>query len=316
MSRRVLVTGGAGFIGSHVADTFLAAGWEVTVLDNLSRGRRRNVPSAVTFRELNAGSPEARDLAGGGRFEVIAHLAAQVDVRVSVADPIRDAQDNLIALLNLLEGARRGGVRRVIFSSSGGVVYGEGTPPHAEAAPKLPVSPYGVAKLAAEYYLAAYRVLHGLESVALRYANVYGPRQDPHGEAGVVAIFGNRLRERRPITVFGDGNQTRDYVYVGDVARANLLAADAALPGPDGTIDPWGINIGTGTGTSVTALARAMMRAAHVDVPVEHAPARVGELQESVVRIEKAARVLGWKPEVDFADGLARTYAWIVEDAS
>jgi UDP-glucose 4-epimerase len=315
MSRRVLVTGGAGFIGSHVVDAYLSAGWEVTVLDNLSRGRRQNVPSAATFRELNAGSPEARDLAGTGHFEVIAHLAAQVDVRVSVADPIRDARDNLIALLNLLEGARLGGVRRVIFSSSGGVVYGEGKPPHAETAAKLPVSPYGVAKLAAEYYLAVYRVLHGLEAVALRYANVYGPRQDPHGEAGVVAIFGNRLRERRPITVFGDGNQTRDYVYVGDVARANLLAADAALPGPDGTIDPWGINIGTGTGTSVTELARAMMRAAHIDVNVEHAPARPGELQESAVRIEKAARVLGWKPEVNLAEGLARTFAWIVEEA-
>jgi UDP-glucose 4-epimerase len=316
MSRRVLVTGGAGFIGSHVADAYLAAGWDVTVLDNLSRGKRQNVPSAATFRELNAGSPEARDLAGAGRFEVIAHLAAQVDVRVSVADPIRDARDNLIALLNLLEGARQGGVRRVIFSSSGGVVYGEGVPPHRETAPKLPVSPYGVAKLAAEYYLAAYRAIYGLESVALRYANVYGPRQDPHGEAGVVAIFGNRLRERRPITVFGDGNQTRDYVYVGDVARANLLAADIALPGPDGTIDAWGINIGTGTETSVTGLARAMMRAAHVDVNVEHAPARAGELQQSVVGIEKAARVLGWKPEVDLAEGLARTYAWIVEDAT
>ncbi|MFI5213142.1 MAG: NAD-dependent epimerase/dehydratase family protein [Gemmatimonadales bacterium] len=316
MSRRVLVTGGAGFIGSHVADAFLAAGWEVTVLDNLSRGQRQNVPAAATFRELNAGSREARELALAGHFEVIAHLAAQVDVRVSVADPVRDAQDNLIALLNLLEGARHGGVRRVIFSSSGGVVYGERKPPHAETAPKLPVSPYGVAKLAAEYYLAAYRALHGLESVALRYANVYGPRQDPHGEAGVVAIFGNRLRERRPITIFGDGNQTRDYVYVGDVARANVLAADAELPGPDGTIDPWGINIGTGIATSVGDLAQAMMRAAHVDVNVEHEPARPGELQESVVRIEKAARVLGWKPEVSLADGLARTYAWIVEDAS
>jgi UDP-glucose 4-epimerase len=316
MSRRVLVTGGAGFIGSHVADAFLAAGWEVAVLDNLARGRRQNVPSAAAFHELDAASPEARELVVGGRFDVITHLAAQVDVRVSVADPIRDARDNLIALLNLLEGARQGGVRRVVFSSSGGVVYGEGKPPHPENAPKLPVSPYGVAKLASEYYLAAYRSIYGLESVALRYANVYGPRQDPHGEAGVVAIFGNRLRERRTITVYGDGNQTRDYVYVGDVARANLLAADATMPGPDGTIDPWGINIGTETATSVTELARAMMRSAKVEVKVEHAAARPGELLESVVRIDKAARVLGWKPAVSLAEGLARTYAWIVEDAS
>ena len=316
MSRRVLVTGGAGFIGSHVADAYLAAGWDVTVLDNLSRGQRKRLAAAVRFDALDAASKEARELVRSGGFEVITHLAAQVDVRVSVADPIRDAQDNLIALLNLLEGARLGGVRRVVFSSSGGVVYGEGKPPHAETAAKLPVSPYGVAKLAAEYYLAAYRAVHGLESVALRYANVYGPRQDPHGEAGVVAIFGDRLRTRRTITIYGDGNQTRDYVYVGDVARANLLAADAAMPGADGTIDPWGINIGTGTATSVTELARAMMRSAHVEVKVEHAPGRPGELLESVVRIDKAARVLGWKPEVSLADGLARTYAWILEDAT
>ena len=166
MSRRVLVTGGAGFIGSHVADCFLAAGWDVTVLDNLSRGRRENVNAAASFHALDAASAEARELARTGRFEVIAHLAAQVDVRVSVKDPVKDAQDNLIALLNLLMGAQQGGVRRVVFSSSGGVVYGEGTPPHSETAPKLPVSPYGVAKLSSEYYLAAWRALYGLESVS------------------------------------------------------------------------------------------------------------------------------------------------------
>jgi UDP-glucose 4-epimerase len=311
----VLVTGGAGFIGSHVTDAFLAAGWAVTVLDNLSRGKAEQVPRAAAFKHLDAGSAEARELVRSGGFDILAHLAAQIDVRVSVADPILDAEENLLAMLNLLEGARAGGVRRVVFSSSGGVVYGEGTPPYVETAAKLPISPYGVTKLATEYYLACYRALYGLESFALRYANVYGPRQDPHGEAGVVAIFGNRLRQGKPITIFGDGGQTRDYVYVGDVARANVLAADAALPPGDGTIDPSGVNIGTGVQTSVTGLATAMMRSAHIDVPIDHAAARPGELQASALRIDKAAQVLGWKPEVPLDEGLRRTYDWIVKDA-
>jgi UDP-glucose 4-epimerase len=313
--RRVLVTGGAGFIGSHVADAFLAAGWDVAVLDNLSRGRQKFVPREAAFHRLDCGSPEARGLVTGGGFDVLCHLAAQIDVRVSVADPILDARENVLALVNLLEGARAGGVRRVVFSSSGGVVYGEGRPPHAETAAKLPISPYGVTKLAAEYYLACYRALYGLECLSLRYANVYGPRQDPHGEAGVVAIFGNRLRAREAITIYGDGSQTRDYVYVGDVARANLLAADAPLPPADGTIDAWGVNIGTGTETSVTALARAMMEATGVTVPVTHASPRPGELQASALRIERAAAVLGWRPATGLGEGLRRTYDWILADA-
>ncbi len=316
MTRRVLVTGGAGFIGSHVADAYLAAGWDVTVLDNLSRGRPEQVPRGATFKRLDAGSDGARELVAGGGFEVVCHLAAQIDVRVSVADPILDAEENLLALINVLEGARRGDVRRFVFSSSGGVVYGVGEPPHAETAPKLPISPYGVTKLAAEYYLSCYRSLYGLEFVSLRYANVFGPRQDPHGEAGVVAIFGNRLREGRPITIFGDGAQTRDYVFAPDVARANVLAADAALPPADGTIDYAAINIGTATQTSVTALARAMMAAAGLEVPIEHAPARAGELMASALRIEKAARVLAWRPGVTLHEGLAATYEWIARSAA
>lgn len=316
MSRRVLVTGGAGFIGSHVADAFLAAGWDVTIIDNLSRGRTENLPRGAQFRRMDVGSPEARELVAKGDFEVICHLAAQIDVRVSVADPVLDAEENLLALLNVLEGARAGKVRRFVFSSSGGVVYGERQPPHPETAPKLPISPYGVSKLAAEHYLACFNFLYGLEVVALRYANVYGPRQDPHGEAGVVAIFGNRLRERRPITIFGDGVQTRDYVYAVDVARANVLAADAKLPANDGTIDAVGFNIGTSVQTSVVELAHAMMKSAGVEVPVEHAPLRTGELLASALLIGKAAQVLGWKPEVSLHDGLRATYEWIVKDAS
>ncbi len=313
MNRRVLVTGGAGFIGSHVADAFLAAGWDVTVMDNLARGKAEQAPRAAVFKRYDAGSEEARDLVATGGFDVVCHLAAQIDVRVSVADPILDAEENLLALLNLLEGARVGGVRRVVFSSSGGVVYGEGTPPHQESNPKLPISPYGVTKLAAEFYLHVYRTLYNIEAFCLRYSNVYGPRQDPHGEAGVVAIFGNRLRTAQPITIFGDGSQTRDYVYVGDVARANLLAGTAAAPAADGTIDPWGVNIGTNTETSVTELARAMMRASGIEVPISYAAARQGELQRSSLQIGKAETVLGWKPEVHLEEGLRRTYDWIVK---
>lgn len=309
--KRVLVTGGAGFIGSHVADAFLASGWLVTIIDNLSSGRVENLPRGAEFRHADVGSPEARSLAAEGGFDLICHLAAQVDVRVSVRDPILDAEENLLALLNLLEGAREGRVRRVVLSSSGGVVYGEGRPPYPETAPKLPISPYGVSKLASEYYLACYRALYGLEAVALRYANVYGPRQDPHGEAGVVAIFCNRLRDGRPVTVFGDGSQTRDYVYVGDVARANVLAAGVTLPPPDGTIDPGAFNIGTSIATSVTRLAQALMAASGVHVAIEQAPARPGELQASALDVGKAARLLGWRPQVGLDEGLRLTYAHI-----
>jgi UDP-glucose 4-epimerase len=316
MKRRVLVTGGAGFIGSHVADAYLAAGCDVTVIDNLSHGRPQNVPKAAEFRQLDVGSEEARALVSGGGFEVISHLAAQVDVRVSVSDPIFDAEENLLALLNLLEGARAGGTRRLVFSSSGGVVYGERKPPHVETTPKLPVSPYGVSKLAAEYYLVCYGQLYGLEAVALRYANVYGPRQDPHGEAGVVAIFGNRLRTGKPLTIYGDGSQTRDYVYVADVARANVLAADATLPAPDGTVDARAFNIGTGVETSVTALAEAMIAAAGVEVSVDHAAARAGELLASALTAAKAERILGWTPQVSLAEGLRHTYDWLRGDAA
>ncbi len=312
----MLVTGGAGFIGSHVADAYLAAGAEVTIIDNLSRGRPANVPKGATFRQLDVGSEEARALVAAGGFDVISHLAAQVDVRVSVADPIFDAEENLLALLNLLEGARAGGTRRLVFSSSGGVVYGERRPPHPETAPKLPVSPYGVSKLAAEFYLACYGKLYGLETVALRYSNVYGPRQDPHGEAGVVAIFGNRLKTGKPLTIYGDGAQTRDYVFVTDVARANVLAADAALPAVDGTLDARAFNIGTGVETSVVALATAMAAAAGVEPRVEHAAERRGELLANALVTDKAASVLGWRPEVALAAGLKATYDWILREAT
>lgn len=316
MTARVLVTGGAGFIGSHVAELYLARGYEVAVLDDLSSGRRENVPRGATFVHADVGSPEARRLLATGGFSVLNHHAAQMDVRVSVSDPERDARINLLGLLNLLEGARAGGVRRVVFASSGGVVYGEaGSLPHREDARKLPVSPYGVSKLASEYYLAAYARLYGLEVVSLRYANVYGPRQSPHGEAGVVAIFGARLRRREPLTVYGDGEQTRDYVYVGDVARANLEATTWPVPALS-SIDDVAFNVGTGVETSVNALAQAMIAATGVTVPVQHAPERTGELRRSAVDVGRAAREWRWRPEVGLAEGLKRTYAWIAEEAA
>jgi UDP-glucose 4-epimerase len=316
MTGRVLLTGGAGFIGSHVADAYLAAGYEVTVLDNLSSGRAENIPRGARFVRGDIGSPEARRLAATGGFTHLNHHAAQIDVRVSVADPARDAQINILGLLNLLEGAREGGIKRVVFASSGGVVYGESDQlPHREDAPKLPVSGYGVSKLSSEYYLATYVQLYGIESVALRYANVYGPRQNTEGEAGVVAIFGSRIRRGESLTVFGDGRQTRDYVFVRDVAQANLKAASGRLP-PFSGIDSSAFNVGTGKEISVNELVATMLAATGKKVAVKQAPARPGELSRSAVDPGKIGREWGWRPEADLADGLRQTYEWIASQAA
>jgi UDP-glucose 4-epimerase len=228
---RVLVTGGAGFIGSHVADAYLQAGHEVRIVDSLVHGRRENVPRGADFYELDIRDPKTAELIRDWKPEVINHHAAQMDVRVSVSDPRFDASVNIDGLLNLLEAAREAEVGRFIFVSSGGVVYGEPeVRPTPESAPKLPESPYGVSKLTGEHYLYYYHRVHGLEYAAVRYSNVYGPRQDPHGEAGVIAIFSTRLLRNDPLLIFGDGEQTRDYVYVGDVVAANLLLTEAAFP--------------------------------------------------------------------------------------
>jgi UDP-glucose 4-epimerase len=310
MTERVLVTGGAGFIGSHVADRYIDAGFAVTVLDDLSTGRRRNVPEGAEFVERAVTDPATRALIAEGGFSIVNHHAAQIDVRVSVTDPMRDEQINIGGLLNVLEGARAGKVRRVVFASSGGVVYGESDDlPHREGAPKFPVSPYGVSKLSSEYYLNCYRLLFHLETVSLRYANVYGPRQNPHGEAGVVAIFGSRLIDQKPITIYGDGTQTRDYVFVGDVAYANLLASTAELL--EGDIDASAFNVGTGVETSVNELAQGMLDVAGAEVPIQHQDARPGELQRSAVDPAKSQRQLGWSPGTSLHDGLKITYDWI-----
>ena len=308
--RRVLVTGGAGFIGSNVADAFLAAGNEVWVVDDLSSGKRRNVHADAHFVEMDIADPALRDLFRDVRFDLVSHHAAQIDVRVSVADPQRDARINVMGLLNVTEAALEVGTRRVIFISSGGVVYGEPEEiPTPETAPKLPLSPYGVTKLTGELYLNYYRRVRGLEYVALRYSNVYGPRQDPHGEAGVIAIFCSRLLDGERLTIFGDGEQTRDYVFVGDVVAANLLAADVALSS-DGGLDGVAFNVGTGVGTSVNRLADVLEGVAGGSPGREHLEERHGELRHSTLDAGRI-RAHGWTPGHSLEEGLRRTYQHI-----
>jgi UDP-glucose 4-epimerase len=300
---KVLVTGGAGFIGSHVTDVFLDAGHEVWALDDLSSGRRENLRSEVRLVVVDIRSPDAARLVEAERFEVVCHLAAQMDVRRSVDDPRFDADVNIGGFLNLLEAARKSGVRKVVFSSTGGAIYGEqDVYPAPESHPTRPVSPYGVSKASGELYLGYYRAQYGLASVALRYANVYGPRQNPHGEAGVVAIFSERLLRGEICIVNGTGKQTRDFVYGPDVARANLLAATGEIEGP--------INIGTGIETDVNRLYALLARAAGVDRPAQHAPAKPGEQMRSSVDPSLAAKVLGWHPAVALEEGLQRTVGW------
>lgn len=311
MARTALVTGGAGFIGSHVADLFVAEGYAVTVLDNLTSGKREQVPRGAAFHEADITSPEAAALVRESRFDVICHLAAQIDVRKSVADPANDSRINIGGTLNLLEAVRLGSPgTRFVFSSTGGAVYGDLVPmPVEETASKDPQSPYGTAKLSVEYYMGYYSRVHGLDTIALRYANVYGPRQDPHGEAGVVAIFCNRILDGTPLTVFGDGKQTRDYVYALDVARANLLAAHAELPHMT-TLDSRAFNIGTSIETDVLELANILKGAGNSNVALQHLPARAGEQRRSAVQIDKARRALGWEPAMSLEKGLAATLEW------
>lgn len=304
MSKRIVITGGAGFIGSNVADLFVSAGWEVAVVDDLSSGKRENVPAAARLYPCDVRSAAAAEAIVAEKPDVLAHLAAQIDVRKSMADPRSDADVNLGGLLNVMQAAvKAGSVRHVLFASSGGAMYGETDRiPTPEDEPPHPVSHYGAAKTASEIYLGVYRAGHGITSTALRYGNVYGPRQDPHGEAGVVAIFAGRLLEGRPCTIYGDGTQTRDYVFVGDVARANLLAAERAFDGP--------LNIGTGVETDVNRLHAVLAAAAGRREPPTYGPARPGEQRRSCIDPSAARRALGWQPEVGIEEGLRRTLEW------
>jgi UDP-glucose 4-epimerase len=311
--KRVLVTGGAGFIGSHVCELFLERGWTVEIVDDLSTGKRENLPSGSTLHVLDVRSVDAARLVRDGAFEVLVHLAGQIDVRKSVADPVVDAGINVLGTLNLIEGLRGSAHAkkcRFVLASTGGALYGDFVePPNAETVPKDPESPYAIAKLAAEYYLAYYGRVHGLNTVALRFGNVYGPRQDPHGEAGVVAIFCGRILDGRPLTIFGDGRQTRDYVYVRDVAAATFAAASKPLP-PIERLDARAFNIGTGVGTSVIDLANILLRASGAHVPIEYGLPRAGEQQHSVLNVTKSAESLGWKSSVTIEEGLKASFDW------
>jgi UDP-glucose 4-epimerase len=303
---RILVTGGAGFIGSSTVDALVAAkAGEVAVLDDLSAGKRHQVNAAARFYQADLRDAAAvREVIAREKPEVIYHLAAQMDVRRSVADPPFDAQVNLVGFLNLIEAARQNGLRKVIFSSTGGAIYGEQDVfPCDEEHPRRPVSPYGVAKFATEAYLFYYRVQYGIDYLALRYANVYGPRQDPHGEAGVVAIFCGRILDGKPVTIYGDGKQTRDYVYVGDIVRANLAALEAKASGI-------ALNIGTGVETDVNQLYAVLASVAGVSTPPNYEPARPGEQRRSVISPARAGRELGWRPAMDLRAGLGETFAY------
>ena len=304
---RALVTGGAGFIGSNLVDALLERGDGVTVLDDVSTGRRENLSQAfergaelVQLDIRDAGA--VADLCSRAQPEVVFHLAAQIDVRKSTADPAFDARVNVEGTINVLEGARRCGARRLVNTSTGGAIYGEGrTIPAPEDHPVAPEAPYGQSKFCAEGYCELFGRMHGISTVSLRYGNVYGPRQDPLGEAGVIAIFCGKLLEGGTPTVFGDGLQTRDYVYVGDVVRANLLAAEATVGDA--------INIGTGVGTSVIELVESLAGQADGGLEPEMAPERPGEVRHIALDASRARVELGWEAAVAVDEGLERTLA-------
>lgn len=297
---KILVTGGAGFIASHVADAFVEQGHEVVIVDNLSSGVATNVNPNARFVQADVRGPEMADLFAAEKPEVVCHHAAQINVRESVADPVFDAQVNIAGFLNLLEHGRRNGLRKVLLASTGGAIYGEQEVfPAAETHPTAPLSPYGIAKLASEHYLFFYAQTYGIDYVALRYANVYGPRQNPHGEAGVIAIFIEKLlRGEQPI-INGDGKQTRDYVFIGDIVRGNLAALKTSYRGA--------VNLGTGVETDVNQIFRTLLRVGGFSAPERHGPEKPGEQRRSVIDNSLAARVLDWRPSVSLEEGLRQT---------
>jgi UDP-glucose 4-epimerase len=294
---RAAVTGGAGFVGSHVVDALVERGDEVHVVDNLATGRRENVNAAATLHERDIREP-LRPLFDELRPDAVVHLAAQADVGTSVADPVLDAEVNVLGTVNVLEAARAQGAQ-VVFSSTGGAIYGECERPAREDDERRPLSPYGTSKLAAEAYFATWNALHGASHVVLRFGNVYGPRQLPKLEGGVVAIFVDRLRAGEGVTIYGDGQQVRDFVYVGDVVDAVLASL-----GHGGGV----FNVGTGTPTSVNELFEACCRVAGVEARPEHAEPRPGDLRRSVLDVSRAGRELGWRPRTSLDDGLALTW--------
>lgn len=298
---KILVTGGAGFIGSNIADAYIAAGHKVVIIDNLSSGKIRNVNKKAKFYQADIrDAKKVNDIFKRERFEVVNHHAAQIDVRKSVLDPVFDAQVNVLGTLNLLENCVNYKVKKFLFASSGGVMYGEcGKNPPPETVPANPLSPYGVTKHTTEVYLSYYAATYGLKYLVFRYGNVYGPRQDPHGEAGVVAIFIQRIQSDSEINIFGDGKQLRDYVFVGDVVRANLLGLKKGI----NTI----INISTQKASSVNTLFAELSVITGYSQKAVYKPQRLGELQKSFLNTAKAKKILGWQSIVGFKEGLEKT---------
>jgi UDP-glucose 4-epimerase len=297
---KILVTGGAGFIASHIVDAYLQEGHEVHVIDDFSTGHKLNLNPSAVLHESNVAGAEASSVILKIKPDVLNHHAAQMDVRHSVEDPLFDAGVNILGFVNLLEACKKAGTARVIFASSGGAIYGDEEPiPADEDHPKKPMSPYGVSKMTGELYLAYYYMAFGIHYVALRYANVYGPRQSTKGEAGVVAIFISQLLAGKPPTINGDGKQTRDYVFVGDVVRANVAALETSHVG--------GINIGTGRETDVVTLCRMLQQRAQSKVEALYGPAKVGEQMRSCLDVALAGRVLYWRPEIGLEEGLRQT---------
>lgn len=300
---KILVTGGAGFIGSHVVDALVDGGHDVHVIDDLSGGRIENVNAAVELHRYDIRSSDAANLFEKHRYEALFHLAAQMDVRRSVADPRFDADVNIGGFLNLMEAGRKSGLKKVVFSSTGGAIYGEPDyTPQDESHPLRPISPYGITKLTTEKYLYYYRHAYGIDYVALRYGNVYGPRQNPHGEAGVVAIFIQRLMSGDVPVIYGDGSQTRDYVFVGDVVEANLAALGYGGSGI--------FNVGTAVETDVNRLYSVIRDRLAPDVETRYAAPRAGEQMRSILDYSQTESALGWAPKIDITQGLNLTVDW------
>lgn len=302
---RILITGGAGFIGSHVVDAFLEAGHQVGVVDDLSAGHRERVPAGVTFHQSDILDPDLASIFAASRPEVVVHHAAQVSVPRSVADPRQDMQTNVLGTLAVLEAALVAGVGRLVYASSAAVYGNPVYLPLDETHPTRPISPYGLSKLVGEQYITLYGQQHGLSAVCLRYANVYGPRQDALGEAGVVTRFCQALAEGRPPVVFGTGEQSRDFVYVGDVARANVLAAEHGESGV--------LNIGSGRPTSIRSLWSVMARLDGASVEIDRAAPPPGDIAHSWFDIRRASEILGWQPKMDLLSGLRLTFDYFKE---
>lgn len=302
---KIFVTGGAGFIGSNLVDALIELGHQVCIIDNLSTGQKENINQQAKFFELDIQDKKLAEIFESEKPEVVFHLAAQIDVRKSVAEPVEDAKANILGSLNLLENCKKFKIKKIIFSSTGGAIYGDSDiVPTPESAPQLPISPYGIGKLSVEKYLYYYHIVHGLDYTVLRYANVYGPRQNSHGEAGVVAIFCDKLLKNQPPIINGDGKQTRDYVYVADVVSANLAALNS-LPGQT-------YNVGTGIESDVNKVATLIKEGIGSDLDFSYGPAKPGEQKRSCLNYDKIKKELGWLPKTSLAHGIAATTQWFI----